>query len=284
MIEHFASALPRLLLGVALGVGVVLATVYWAQRRLQYFPDPSSPPLPKPEANAGLENIALRAADGVELSAWYWPAAGEPTVLVFHGNAGHRGDRLDLVRALHDLGLGVFALDYRGYGGSSGRPTERGLYEDAEAAVRWLKGRGQTDLIYFGESLGTGVAVELANRRPPKALILEAAFDSAVAIGQRAYPFLPVSWLMTDRFQSDEKIHEVQAPLLMLHGSEDEIIPIEHARALYERANEPKRFVEIADAGHNDLRLDRERYFAALTGFLRDTLGDSRPSSTGHDD
>jgi hypothetical protein len=259
-----------LLIVAALGL-VGVAMIFALQRKLIYFPDPSAPPLPPADAERGLEDVRIQAADGVGLRAWHRPAPdGRATVLVFHGNAGHRGDRLDLVRHLADLGLGVLALDYRGYGGSEGAPTEDGLYADAEAAVRWLEGRGFTRLVYFGESLGTGVAVELATRRAPEKLVLEAAFDSAVAVGKRAYPILPVSWLLRDRFESDRKIAEVHAPLLMLHGTEDDIIPLAHGRRLYERANEPKRFVEIEGAGHNDLRLAGDAYFGPLDAFLAD--------------
>lgn len=241
------------------------------QRKLMYFPDATPPPLPKWEAQEGLEDVRVRSDDGVELQAWFWAASvrtGAPTVLVLHGNAGNRGDRIDLLRDLHDLGCGVMALDYRGYGGSEGTPTERGLYADAEAALRWLELRGAESIFYYGESLGTGVAVELARRRAPRGLILEAAFDSAVAVGQRAYPFFPVSWLMRDRYESDEKIGEVAVPLLMLHGADDDIVPIALARRLFDRANEPKRFVEIAGAGHNDLRLSGAPYLSVLEDFL----------------
>lgn len=268
MEASLGTALRVLLAAFGLFVLVVMV-VFALQRKLLYFPDPSNPVLPAADARRGLREVRFRAADGVELRAWHRAAPPEgATVLIFHGNAGHRGDRLDLIRWCADRDLGVLALDYRGYGGSEGTPTEVGLYADAEASVRWLEERGFRELVYFGESLGSGIAVELATRRAPAKLVLEAAFDSAVAVGQRHYPWLPVDWLMRDRFESDAKIGQVDAPLLMLHGTDDEIIPIAHGRRLFDRASEPKRFVEVEGAGHNDLRLGGEAYFSALDAFL----------------
>ena len=252
----------------------VLVLLTSLQRKLIYFPDPTSVPLPAEDVRAGFQAVVIATVDGPKLQAWYRPApVGTWTVLFLHGNAGNRSTRLDLLRRLVEMDLGVLALDYRGYGGSEGSPTEEGLYADAEAAAHWLSQRGVADIVYFGESLGTGVAVELARRLPPGRLVLQAPFDSLVAVGRRAYPFLPVSWLLRDRFASYEKIAQVHVPLLVLHGTEDRIVPIEHGRRLYARAPEPKRFVAIEGFGHNDLRTAGDAFYRPLSTFL---LNDSR--------
>lgn len=188
------------------------------------------------------------------------------------GTGGHRADVLERLQA---LGYGVFVLDYRGYGGSEGSPSEDGLYSDAEAARAWLLERGRARLVYHAESLGTGVAVELARRHPPEGLVLEAAFDSAAAVAKTVYPFLPVDLLMKDRFDSDAKIGELQCPLLMLHGTRDQVVPFELGERLFALAPQPKRFVRLEGAGHNDPRwVTGKVYWAAGEAFLAEVSSD----------
>src|SRR5262245_47435141 len=172
-----------------LGVALVACVL---QRKLMYFPSAAAVALPAGPRYAGIEEVSLKASDGVPLKAWYWPNKRPETLVIFHGNAGDRGDRLPWMESLRETGAAVFILDYRGYGGSGGSPSEEGLYRDAEAAEAWLSGRGIGPLIYVGESLGSGVAVELALRRPPAALVLQSAFTSAVDVAKAAYPYLPV--------------------------------------------------------------------------------------------
>ncbi|MHC4550837.1 MAG: alpha/beta hydrolase [Planctomycetota bacterium] len=255
----------KLLLALG-GIWVLLAgLVYLFQRRLQYLPDTSEVGPPR----AGIEDVALHTSDGVALRAWYWPGTRELTLVFFHGNAGHRGDRLEWLEPFHQLGWGLFLLDYRGYGGSRGSPTEEGLYRDAEAAVDYLHGRGVARLVYFGESLGCGVAVEAAVRRPPVALILQAGAASLVGVARKAYPWLPVGLLMKDRFDAAARIPRVRCPVLCVHGSRDELIPVALGRALYDAAPEPKEWFELSDAGHNDLPWTGGRaYYERIHTFL----------------
>lgn len=258
------------LFGAAYLAVAVFAYVF--QRRLLYFPSPGPVPLPEGPRYRGIEEFHVRAADGTRLVGWYWPGERPIDILIFHGNAGHRGHRLEWLEGLRSLGCGLAILDYRGYGGSEGSPTERGLYLDAEAALSWLEERGERkrEIVYFGESLGTAVAVELARRRPPAALILQSGFSSAADVGQRAYPFLPVRALMKDRFDSASKIGEVSAPILCIHGARDSIAPIRFARKLYEAAREPKEWFEVAAADHNDIPwVAGEEYLARIAAFLR---------------
>lgn len=224
---------------------VVVLLVYLLQRRIQYFPDPEAPSLP-----AGAEDVRLEAADGTALRAWHWP--GATTVLVLHGNAGHRGHRLHIAQGLVARGLGVLLLDYRGYGGSGGSPSEAGLVLDAEAAVRWLRARGAR-VVYYGESLGCGVAALLAAKEPPLAIVFQSGADSLVPVGREAYPWLPIGLLMKDRFEAAAAMRGVRCPVLSIHGAKDTLVPPERGRALFDASPGPKEWWLVEGAGHNDV-------------------------------
>lgn len=248
------ALLKWLLIAAVLGYGGLLALMYVFQRSLQYFPDRTR----TPPAQAGLpqaKEIELKTSDGETVVAWYVPPHGEqPVLLYFHGNGGAlnlRGDRFSWLTA---EGYGLVALSYRGYGGSSGSPTEAGLIRDAHAAYDYAAARYPARrLVAFGESLGTAVAVALAAERPVGGLILDAPFTSAADVGAAVYPFAPVRWLMKDPFRSDLRIGRVHAPLLVLHGVADRIVPIRFGERLFALANEPKRFVRFPDGNHVDL-------------------------------
>ena len=193
-----------------------------------------------------------------------------PVVLYFHGNGGALRYRAGRFQALTADGMGLVALSYRGYGGSTGSPTEAGLIADAEAAYAFAIARYPARrIVAWGESLGSGVAIALAAMKPVDRLVLEAPFTSAADVGARAYPFLPVRLLMKDQFRSDERIAKVTAPLLILHGDGDRVVPIALGERLHALANEPKRFVRFAAGGHEDL--DRHGAQAAFRQFLAET-------------
>jgi pimeloyl-ACP methyl ester carboxylesterase len=253
----------------AAAFGGFVALMYMAQRSLMYFPER----LRVPPAAAGLpaaEEVELRTADGETIIAWHLPPRGErPMVLYFHGNGGSLRYRVERFRAFADDGLGLVALSYRGYGGSSGSPSEAGLIADAEAAyafaiVRYPAAR----IVVWGESLGSGVAVALAARHPIGRVVLESAFTSAADVGAPAYWFLPVRLLMKDPFRSDARIGKVKVPLLMLHGVRDTVVPIALGERLFALANEPKRFVRFAEADHSNL--DQHGAQAAFRAFLNE--------------
>jgi fermentation-respiration switch protein FrsA (DUF1100 family) len=221
---------------------------------MMYFPEKvrTSP------AQAGFaeaEEVVLDTSDGERVIAWHVPPRGEsPVVLYFHGNGGALRYRVDRFRSLTSGGLGLAALSYRGYGGSSGKPSEAGLIADAEAVYRFAVARYPAERIaVWGESLGSGVAVALAAERAVSRLVLEAPFASAVDIGASAYPFLPVRWLMKDQFRSDLRAAKVRAPVLILHGERDAVVPIQSGERLYDLISAPKRFVRIPDAAHENL-------------------------------
>jgi uncharacterized protein len=230
----------------------------WAlQRELLYHPDTREnvPPSFYPML-AGVEELRLNTADGVELAAWYAPApTGRPTVVVFHGNSGSlRGERYRL-KYFMDASMGALMLTYRGYSGNPGSPTEEGLYADARAALDWLEARGvhPESIALYGQSLGTGVATKMASERDFGALILEAPFTSAVDVAAHRFPVVPVRWLMADRFDSLARIGAIEEPLLVMHGDADFVIPQSQARRLYAAANEPKQAFWPRGVGHNGL-------------------------------
>ncbi len=242
------------------------------ERYFIYFPqkelgaDPSHVGLP-------FEDVSFTAADGKVLHGWFVPGRNEVTWLWFHGNAGNISDRLGNLKLLHDeLGVSVLLFDYRGYGRSEGRPTEKGTYRDADAALVYLRSRGDVSpdrIIYFGRSLGAAVAVELATRYPPYGLILESPFPSVRHMARLSYRFLPMWPLLVDRYDSQARIAKVQAPLLVLHGDQDDTVPIEAGRKLFDAAREPKHFYAVQGAGHNDTYdVGGRSYFAALRSFV----------------
>ena len=225
------------------------------------------------------EDVAFATEDGVRLHGWYCPVPRPRGVfLMCHGNAGNITHRVDRILTWQrTLTVSVFVFDYRGYGRSAGHPNEPGVYSDARAAYRWLtadKSIAPDDVVFFGESLGAAVALQLATEVPPRALILESPFTSAVEMGQRAFPWLPVRWIMRNRFASIEKIARYDGPLLIIHGTEDTLIPFAMGQTLFARANEPKRFYAVAGADHNDVAMTGGRpYMQAMDDFLREVAG-----------
>jgi fermentation-respiration switch protein FrsA (DUF1100 family) len=264
-------ALLKWLLIALVGYGSLVTLMYLLQRSMMYFPDTTR----TPPAEAGLpqaEEVVLKTADGERVIAWHVPPRGDkPVVLYFHGNGGAIGYRVARFRALIADGTGLVALSYRGYAGSTGTPTEAGLIADAQAAYAFAVARYPVERIaLFGESLGTGVAVALAAEKPVGGIVLEAPFTSAVDIGASAYWFAPVRLLMKDQFRSDERIAQVSAPLLVLHGERDAVVPIRFGERLFSLAREPKRMVRYAKGGHEGLdsygALAEVRSFLAGTG------------------
>jgi fermentation-respiration switch protein FrsA (DUF1100 family) len=233
----------------------MLLLLFLLQRSLLYYPSKSA--FDAVELNAlGFELVEYAAPGGLRLQSLYRksPKDGR-TILYFHGNAGHAGHRAQKVRPYLDAGYSVFLAGYRGYGPNPGKVTEKGLYEDAEAALNYLKEKGITEeqIILYGESLGTGVAVNLAQSGNFSALVLESSFSSIANVAQSQFPIFPVKSLVRDRFESESKIAAVDAPILFLHGLRDRTVPVRFGRALFAAARGPKEFFEFPDAGHNDL-------------------------------
>src|SRR5262245_26254824 len=241
-------------------IAAVLALIWTMQRRLIYFPA-SGVAAPRELGLTGVEPVTFETIDGLRLSGWFFSAPGPSpriTVLVFNGNAGNRAHRGPLADGLRRHGFQVLLIDYRGYGGNPGAPSKNGLAADARAARTYLAGRSDVDLsrlVYFGESLGTAVAVDLAVEHSPAALVLRSPFTSLADVGQHHYPFLPVGLLLRDRFSAIEQIRRIRAPLLVIAGGHDRIVPIDNSRRLYEAAIAPKTLLVLPNADHNDYEL-----------------------------
>jgi len=210
-------------------------------------------------ADAGLhevEEVVFKATDGTKLIAWYLPSRdGKPTLLYFTGNSGNVASRANKIRKVGADGYGVFMLNYRRYGGSEGRPSETRISADAVSAYDYLRGLGVAphDIVAYGESLGTAVASRLALQRHVEGLVLEAPFTSVVDVGRLLWPHFPLSLIMADQYRTIDRIGRVEAPLFIIHGGRDAIIPLDQARQVFHAASEPKNFALVLHAGHNDL-------------------------------
>jgi fermentation-respiration switch protein FrsA (DUF1100 family) len=236
--------------------GLALAGLFLFQRRILFLPDTTTPDVAR-VAVAGIRPMTVTTPDGLSLLAWYLPPPREDgrVVLYLHGNAGHIGHRGYRLGPMRGLGWGVLLLEYRGYGGNPGHPSEAGLLEDARAGLAALRATGIAwdRILVWGESLGSGLAVRLAVEHPVAAAILEAPYTSIAAMARLRFPFVPADWLLLDRFDSLSAIGAVRAPVLVLHGTRDRIIPVAMGRALFAAAPEPKQLWIAEDAGHVDL-------------------------------
>ena len=249
------TALKWLLIVVSAGYVCGLVVLFFAQRSI-LFPIPTAERTPPqvagfPEA----QEHVLTTADGEKVIVWHVPARpGSPVVLYFHGNGDFLAGFFGRFRDIIADGTGIVALSYRGYAGSSGQPSERGLLQDAAAAYAFAVARYRADnIVVWGFSLGSGIAVALAADQPVGKLILEAPYTSIADVAASAFWYAPVRLLMRDQFRSDERIARVSAPLLVMHGALDPTIPVAFGERLFALANEPKRLVRLARGGHNDL-------------------------------
>jgi len=233
-----------------------------------YIPDRSRI-APKDAGLLSVEEVVFKAADGTKLVAWYQPSRGPKlTLLYFTGNSGNVANRAGKIRTIAADGYGVFMLNYRRYGGSEGRPSEARIAADAVSAYDYLRGLGVAphDIVAYGESLGTAVATRLALQRHVEALVLEAPFTSILAVGKMLWKYFPLDLIMVDQYRTVDRIGAVKAPLFIVHGARDAIIPLGHARHVFHAANEPKSLVVVPQAGHNDL-FDRGAW-DKVRGFL----------------
>ncbi|MFB9353918.1 alpha/beta hydrolase [Sneathiella chinensis] len=260
-----------ILLAALYAVLLLLAATF--QRNLIYFP---GPPLDPGITEIGVfQKVAYQTSDGLSLFGWYAPPTGDqPTIVYFHGNAGKASDRIPRAYPLVRQGFGVLLAEYRGYGGAEGSPTEDGLYRDAQAAIDWLRPQVKSPhhVILLGESLGSGIATEMARREPAGLLVLLAPFTSLVDVAADRYWFFPVRTLIRDQFNNAEKFAALELPTLIIHGTEDRVIPERHGRSLSEQAPRPAGYFPLPDTGHNTIPPD------AVAGMIRDAL--SRPA--GH--
>lgn len=251
------QVMVKVALFLAIAYGAIAVAAFLAQRKLMYFPD-SERLSPASYGLVGVEERVLASPDGAQLVSWYAAAEpGRPTILYFHGNAGNLGSRSERIRNYVSRGLGMMMLSYRDYGGSSGSPSERNNVADARLAYEALLAEGlrPQDIILYGESLGTGVAVQLAAQVPVAGVILDAPYTSIVEVAAGAYPYFPVRWFLFDRYETMSHLPGVHAPLLVVHGEDDRIIPVAMGRAVYAAAHGPKEIVTFPGAGHSNHHL-----------------------------
>jgi fermentation-respiration switch protein FrsA (DUF1100 family) len=235
----------------------VLTFLYFYQRHMMYFPGDARP-APEALGISAPEIVVLNPEDGLMIEGWFWPPskAGYETIVFFHGNGQDYQYWMNKLKLFRDQGYGTLHAEYRAYGGNPGRPSEDGFYRDAKAYMNWLQQVKRTDfgqIVLYGESLGTGIAVQMATEFPVKAMLLESAYTSVADVAQSKYPIFPVHWLLKDQYQSIQKIAALKMPKFFIHAAQDQVIPIRFGQRLYEAALEPKTFVTIEASGHNDL-------------------------------
>ena len=250
------------------------------EKGLIFHPDKGNDSITPDAYGIEYDDVTFRTEDGLNLHGWFVPGKKSSpdedlhTLLWFHGNAGNINHRLGNIKMLHErVQVNVFIIDYRQYGRSEGKISEKGTYIDAGAALAHLHSRkeiNQEKIIFFGRSLGSAVAVELALKEKCRALILETPFTSILEMGKKLYPFLPVSLLLKTKYDSLSKIRNIKVPILIMHGDKDDLVPFEHGKRLYDMANEPKEFYTIPGAGHNDTHIvGGDEYFDVIRNFVK---------------
>lgn len=265
------------LAGMSVALYVIVVVAAWlGQRHLMYVPDRARV---APDA-AGLANVrehVLRASDGECILSWRADGdPGRPTILYLHGNAGNLASRADRFQRYQSRGFALLMMSWRGYSGSSGNPTEANNVADARLAYDTLRAQGvrSEDIVVYGESLGSGVAIQLAAERPVAALVLDAPYTSIIDVALLTYPYLPVRPLLIDRYESDRHIARVKAPVLVLHGERDAVIPVHMGRAIHRMSPEPKKLALFPQGGHIDL--DDYGAVDVVAAWIDETLGSSR--------
>ncbi len=251
---------------------LLLIFVFFFQRNLLYHPsinnylDDQTTREP-----SEIEKIKITTKDDIDLIGWFYKNNTDKfkTILFFHGNAGSLENRTYKLNHFKNLNVNFLIIAWRGFNGNKGKPNEKGLYEDAESAIRWLKSRGinEKNIILYGESLGTAVAVEVAQNKKYAGVILESPFTSMIEMGKKYYPFFPVRFLLKDKFESHKKVGNISIPILFIHGKVDKIVPYDMGRKMYKLANEPKFFYS-QEYGDHMVEYD-DKLLLALKKFIQ---------------
>ncbi|WP_325049856.1 alpha/beta hydrolase [Legionella septentrionalis] len=265
---HILLVIKQVIITSCMILGLSLLFLYLWQRHLIYLPARTKPH-PQDFRAQDMHVVTLKTEDGLFLQSWYKPAPrNNPTILYFHGNAGHIGYRMPLVRQFISAGFGVLLLEYRGYGGNAGTLSENNLYKDGRAGVKFLLQEKipLSRIVFYGESLGSGVAVQMAVEYHVCALLLQSPFTSLSDVARHHYPWFPIK--LWDRFESLQKIKNLHMPLLILHGKQDQIVPFMQAKSLFKAANQPKHLAAFMHRGHNDL-WGANTFAATIIDFIR---------------
>lgn len=262
----------KLLLAVGAVLVAIFAFVRAIEPRVAFFPTPGEDTVPS-AAGLPFEAFTINTADGERLRAWLLPNPhARATIVYFHGNGGNLSVWLPILAGIQRQGFAIVAFDYRGYGASTGRPTERGLYRDVDAVVERMSHLARPDLplVYWGRSLGTPMAAYAATRRRPDRLILEAGFPSVRSVLRGSLPLTVLSLFSSYRFPTAEYARRAGCPVLVLHGGDDHVIPIANGRALFDALSQPKQFLVVSGADHNDVApSDPDAYWSAIRDFIR---------------
>jgi len=262
----------KIILYIIVFAAFLFIYVRYLESRSVFYPVGPIAATPR-ELGLPFEDVYIQTRDNVKIHGWLIKAPSAKSTLIFlHGNAGNIGDRLGKIDLFHRMGLNILIIDYRGYGKSGGRPTEEGVYKDAEAAYDYLRKRNDTkeqNMIGYGASLGGAVVIDLAAKKRLDGLIIDSSFSSAADIAKKIYPFLP-AFFMKIKFDSEEKIKDITVPKLFIHSVEDDVIPFVLGKKLYDAAPEPKEFVEIKGS-HNDGHIfDQEKIKKGIRAFLKE--------------
>jgi len=259
---------------IYLAIVSVLFIVYvrYLERTSLFYP--TKPFAATPDVyQLSFEDVYIQTAADIKLHGWFVNAPqAKSTLLFFHGNAGNIGDRLGKILFFHQLGLNVLIIDYRGYGKSEGKPTEEGMYQDALAAYSYLiedRGINPQNVVIYGASLGGTAAVDLASQRQAGALIVDSSFSNAVDMAKKIYPFIP-SFLINIKLDSLNKIENVAIPKLFIHSVDDQLVPIELGKKLYNAASEPKKFFEVSGGHNDDYFNDHDGFIETISAFLKE--------------
>lgn len=273
--KSFTVKIKRIaIVAISTYAGVCLL-ISFLQAKLIYFPSRGYASTPE-DVGLTYEQIQITTSDGIKIIGWYVPHPNaQASILFFHGNAGNMSDRLFDLKQFHLAGYNTLMIDYRGYGESDGKPTEQGTYLDAQAAWKYLTEDRKVSpdhIILFGRSLGGAVAIDLATHHPPAALIVESSFTSLTDIGKIHYPLLPVRWVLRYRYESINKVSQINCPKLFIHGREDRLIPFENGKALFEAASKPKTFLETPGEHNTAGYAYAPEYTVQMIEFIRQSL------------
>ena len=234
--------LKIVLLAFVLFYLIIIVSTYVFQRSLLYYPSENN--YSGDKITVSVKKVRIKTQDNLELVSWYHSknSINYKTILFLHGNAGSLENRIHKINHFKNINVNFLLLAWRGFSGNKGKPTEQGLYEDARSAIRWLisKGIKENNIIIYGESLGTGVAIEIAQNKKFGGIILESPFTSMIEAGKNKYPYLPVKFLLKDKYESDKKIKNIKSPILIMHGKVDKLVPFYMGKKIYAMANEPK--------------------------------------------
>ena len=269
MFKKFRNNLLQIILIIFFIYFLVLVFLYFYQRNLLYHPNENN--YSEDKISVDIENVRIKTSDNIELLGWYHEKNLKDfkTLIFFHGNAGSLENRIHKLNHFRDMNINFLIIAWRGFSGNNGNPSEQGLYEDGKSAIDWLikKGVSEKNLILYGESLGTGVAIHLAQNKNFAGVILETPFTSMIDAAKKFYPYIPVKLLLKDKFENYKKIKNINSPILIMHGEVDQLVPFSMGKKIYEIANEPK-YSYFTKYDNHMMEYD-ENLVLALKSFLR---------------